>query len=154
MGLSPLCTVGAAEFEPPASGRTALFSIAIEFDVFSLALPVVAEGDVVQLVSCFWLDGAVDCAAAGPTTNDATKTTAATRHTMFTPVELKPLPKWNVLARRWFQLPSAARIELSHRPYGARSLVIRSCPRLVLRMVEASEASLAEHHPDQGADEV
>src|SRR4051794_38406124 len=52
MGLSPLCTVGAAEFEPPASGRTALFSIAMEFDVFSLALPVVAEDDVVQLVSC------------------------------------------------------------------------------------------------------
>jgi len=76
MGFSPLCTVGAAEFEPPASGRIALFSIAMEFDVFSLALPVVAEGDVVQLVSCFWLDGAVDCAAAGPTINDARKTTA------------------------------------------------------------------------------
>jgi hypothetical protein len=89
MGLSPLCTVGAAEFEPPASGRTALFSIAIEFDVFSLARPVVAEREVVQLVSCFWLDGVVDCAAAGPTTNDATKTTAAMRHTMFTPVEQK-----------------------------------------------------------------
>jgi hypothetical protein len=96
MGLPPLCTVGAAEFEPPASGRIALFSMAIEFDVFSLALPMLAEDDVVQLVSCFWLDGAVDCAAAGPTTNDATKTTAATRHTMFTPVEQKPFPKWNV----------------------------------------------------------
>jgi hypothetical protein len=38
MGLPPLCTVGAAEFEPPASGRIALFSIAMEFDVFSPAL--------------------------------------------------------------------------------------------------------------------
>src|SRR5205823_4780003 len=70
MGFAPLCTVGAAEFEPPASGRTALFSIAMEF------APVVAEGEVVQLVSCFWLGGAVDCAAAGPTINDARKTTA------------------------------------------------------------------------------
>src|SRR5436190_12562552 len=103
MGLSPLCTVGAAEFEPPASGRTALFSIAMEFDVFSLALPVVAEGEVVQLVSCFWPDGAVDCAAAGPTINDARKTTAATRPTMFTP-ERKLFPKWNVLPTRWFHL--------------------------------------------------
>jgi len=45
MGLPPLCTVGAADFEPPASGRIALFSIAMEFDVLSSALPVVAAGE-------------------------------------------------------------------------------------------------------------
>ncbi|HMH73470.1 MAG TPA: hypothetical protein VK554_14335, partial [Bradyrhizobium sp.] len=70
MGLPPLCTVGAADFEPPASGTIALFSIAMEFDVFSPALPVVAAGDVVQFVSGFSLDGVVDCAAAAPTTNN------------------------------------------------------------------------------------
>src|ERR1700704_6380683 len=53
MGLPPLCTVGAAEFEPPASGRIAPFSIAMEFDVFSSALPEVAADDVVQLVLLF-----------------------------------------------------------------------------------------------------
>jgi hypothetical protein len=79
MGLPPLCTVGAAEFEPPASGRIALFSIAMEFDVFSPALPVVAADELVQLVSCFSLDGAVDCAAAAPITNDPAKIAAATR---------------------------------------------------------------------------
>jgi len=45
MGLPTLCTVGAADFEPPASGRIALFSIAMEFDVLSSALPVVAAGE-------------------------------------------------------------------------------------------------------------
>ena len=35
IGFPPLCTVGAAELEPPASGTIALFSTAIEFDVFS-----------------------------------------------------------------------------------------------------------------------
>ena len=81
MDLPPLCTVGAAEFEPPASGKIALFSIAMEFDVFSLALPEVAADDVVQLVSCFSLDGVVDCdwAPAAPTTNDPAKIAAATR---------------------------------------------------------------------------
>src|SRR6202171_5518169 len=79
MGLPPLCTVGAAEFEPPASGRTALFSTAMEFDVLSLALPDVAAEEVVQLVSCFSLDGAVDWATAGPTANDPTKIAAPTR---------------------------------------------------------------------------
>jgi hypothetical protein len=49
IGLPPLCTVGAAEFEPPASGRTALFSTATEFDVLALPLPDVAAEDVVQL---------------------------------------------------------------------------------------------------------
>jgi hypothetical protein len=42
MGLPPRCTVGAAEFEPPASGRIALFSIAMEFGVFLPTLPEVA----------------------------------------------------------------------------------------------------------------
>ena len=79
MGLPPLCTVGAADFEPPASGRTALFSTAMEFDVLSPALPDVAAVEVVQLVSCFSLDAAVDWATAGPTTNDPAKIAAPTR---------------------------------------------------------------------------
>jgi hypothetical protein len=79
MGLSPLCTVGAAELAPPASGRIALFSTAIEFDVFSSPCPEVAEPVVVQLVSGFSLDGIVDCAAAGPMTNDPTRIAAAAR---------------------------------------------------------------------------
>ena len=79
MGLPPLCTVGAAEFEPPASGRIALFSNAKEFDVFSPALPVAAADDVVQLVSGFSLDGVVDCAAAAPTTTNPAKIAAVTR---------------------------------------------------------------------------
>jgi len=79
MGLPPLCTVGAAEFDPPASGRTALFSTAMEFDVFSSALPEVAAGDVVQLVSCFSLDGAVDWARAVPPTTSPAKAAIAIR---------------------------------------------------------------------------
>jgi hypothetical protein len=79
MGLSPLCTVGAAELAPPASGRTALFPIAIEFDVFSSPRPEVADPVVVQLVSGFSLEGAVDCAAAGPTTSVPTRMAAAAR---------------------------------------------------------------------------
>ena len=63
-GLPPLCTVGAAEFAPPASGSTALFSTDIEFAVFSSPLPVVAAGDVVQAVSGLASDVPVDCAAA------------------------------------------------------------------------------------------
>ena len=79
IGLLPLCTVGAAEFEPPASGRTALFSIAMEFDVLSLSLPDVAAEEVVQLVSCFSLDGVVDWATPGPTSNQPAKTAAPMR---------------------------------------------------------------------------
>jgi hypothetical protein len=79
MGLSPLCTVGAADFEPPASGRTALFSTAMELDVLSPALPDVAAVEVVQLVSCFSLDGAVDWAIAGPTINNPAKIAVPTR---------------------------------------------------------------------------
>jgi hypothetical protein len=77
--LPSLCTVGAAEFVPSASGRIALFSIAMEFDFFSPALPVVAGGEVIQLVSGLSLDGVVNCAAAAPTTKYPAKTAAATR---------------------------------------------------------------------------
>ena len=78
-GLPPLCTVGAAEFAPPASGSTALFSTAIEFAVFSSPLPVVAAGDVVQAVSGLSPDAAVDWAAAALTLNAAAKIAAAMR---------------------------------------------------------------------------
>jgi hypothetical protein len=79
MGLPPLCTVGAAELAPPASGSTALFSTAIEFDVFSSPRPDVAEPVVVQLVSGFSLWGVVDCAVAGPMTNVPTSIATAAR---------------------------------------------------------------------------
>ena len=78
-GLPPLCTVGAAEFAPPASGSTALFSTAIEFAVFSSPLPVVAAGDVVHAVSGLSPDAAVDWAATAPTLNAAAKIAAAMR---------------------------------------------------------------------------
>ena len=79
MGLPPLCTVGAAEFDPPASGKIALFSIAMEFEVFSAALPVVAADEVVQLVSGFALEGVVDCAAAAPAVSNPANTAAVRR---------------------------------------------------------------------------
>jgi hypothetical protein len=78
-GLSPLCTVGAAEFAPPASGSTALFSTAIEFAVFSVPLPDVAAGDVVQAVSGFAPDVPVDWATAALTLNSPATIAAATR---------------------------------------------------------------------------
>ena len=78
-GLPPLCTVGAAEFEPPASGSTALFSTDIEFAVFSSPLPVVAAGDVVQAVSGLSSDVPVDWAAAALTLNSPATIAAATR---------------------------------------------------------------------------
>ena len=87
MGLSSLCTVGAAEFAPPASGRTALFSNAMELDVLSSPLPEVAVPVVVQLVSGFSLEGAVDCAAAGPTIN------VAEEHSSFDAHFLTPMSK-------------------------------------------------------------
>jgi hypothetical protein len=71
--------VGAAEFEPPASGSTALFSIAMEFEVFSSPLPEVAAPVVVQLVSGLAADGAAVCATAEPITNNPAKTAAAVR---------------------------------------------------------------------------
>ena len=78
-GLPPLCTVGAAEFAPPASGSTALFSTAIEFAVFSSPLPVVAAGDVVHAVSGLSPEAAVDWAAAALTLNRPARIAAAMR---------------------------------------------------------------------------
>ena len=78
-GLPPLCTVGAAEFEPPASGSIALFSTDIEFAVFSSPLPVVAAGDVVQAVSGLASDVPADWAAAALTPNSPATIAAATR---------------------------------------------------------------------------
>jgi hypothetical protein len=78
-GFSPLCTVGAAEFVPPASGSTALLPTVCEFDVFSSPLPDVAAGDVVQAVSCFSPDGAVDWAEVVPTPITAMRIAAAAR---------------------------------------------------------------------------
>jgi hypothetical protein len=78
-GLPPLCAVGAAEFAPPASGSTALFSTDIEFAVFSSPLPAVAAGDVVQAVSGLSPDVTVDCAAAALTLNSPATIAAATR---------------------------------------------------------------------------
>jgi hypothetical protein len=78
-GLPPLCTVGAAEFAPPASGSTALFPTSTELAVFSSPLPVVAAGDVVHAVSGLSPDAAVDWAAAGLTLNAAAKIAAAMR---------------------------------------------------------------------------
>jgi hypothetical protein len=78
-GLPPLCTVGAAESAPPASGSTALFPTAIELAVFSSPLPVVAAGDVVQAVSGLSPDAPVDWAAAPLTLNSPARIAAATR---------------------------------------------------------------------------
>lgn len=78
-GLPPLCTVGAAELEPPASGNTALFSTAMEFAVFSSPLPDVAAGDVVQAVSCQPTEGAVDWADAALAPITVARNAAATR---------------------------------------------------------------------------
>jgi hypothetical protein len=78
-GLPPLCTVGAAEFAPPASGSTALFSTAIELAVFPSPLPVVAAGEVVQAVSGLASDVPVDWAAAALTLNSPATIAAATR---------------------------------------------------------------------------
>jgi hypothetical protein len=78
-GLPPLCTVGAAEFAPPASGSTALFSTAIELAVFSSPLPVVAADEVVHAVSGLSAEAAVDWAAAGLALNAAAKIAPATR---------------------------------------------------------------------------
>lgn len=113
MGLPPLCTVGAAEFEPPASGKIALFSIAMEFDVFSPPVPVVAADDDVQLVSCFSLDG-VDCAAAAPTTNEPARIATAKR-IIFISRDRKSL----------FQIQKAERSAMTMVPLGSFSGPIR-----------------------------
>ena len=107
-GLPPLCTVGAAEFEPPASGSTALFSTAIELAVFSSPFPVVAAGDVVQAVSDLSADAAVDWAAAVLTLNTAAKIAAAT-WIIFVSDDLETAcPTENVLLQRWFRGTSLA----------------------------------------------
>ena len=106
-GLPPLCTVGAAEFEPPASGSTALFSMAIELAVFSSPLPVVAAGEVVQAVSGLSPDAAVDCADAVPTLNIAAKIAAATWIILVSDGPETACPEENVLVQRWFRGTSA-----------------------------------------------
>jgi hypothetical protein len=78
-GSSPLCTVGAAEFAPPASGSTALFPTVCEFDVFSSPCPDVAAGDVVQAVSSFFADPAVVWADAALAPITVATIAAATR---------------------------------------------------------------------------
>jgi hypothetical protein len=103
--LPPLCTVGAAEFAPPASGNTALFSTAIEFEVFSSPLPEVADPVVVQLVSGFAPEGVVDWAIAGPMTNAPTRITAAARIILISFVTEKHssnIHEENVPWQRWF----------------------------------------------------
>ena len=77
--MSPLCTVGAAELAPPASGTTALLPTVMEFEVFSSPLPEVAADDVVQFVSSFWLEGLVVCATEALAINEPAITVAAMR---------------------------------------------------------------------------
>jgi hypothetical protein len=91
-GLPPLCTVGAAESDPPASGSTALFSMAMELAVFSSPLPVVAAGDVVHAVSGLSLEAAVDCAAAVLTLNIPARITAGMRIIIFS--SGRKVPTW------------------------------------------------------------
>jgi len=92
IGFPPLCTVGAAELEPPASGRIALFSTAIEFDVFSSPWPEVAAGEVVQLVSGF-CPVVAGCAMAAPV-SEAARTAAAIRSSTQTSGECElPFPR-------------------------------------------------------------
>ena len=105
-GLPPLCTVGAAELAPPASGRTALFSIAIEFDVFSSPWPEVAAGEVVQLVSGF-CPVVAGCAIAAPV-SEAARTAAAIRSSTQTSGELVfHVRRQNFSLVQWFR-PAAA----------------------------------------------
>ena len=78
-GFPSLCTVGAAEFAPPASGRTALFPTSIELAVFFSPLPVVAAGDVVHAVSGLSPDAAEAWASAVLTLNAAARIAAAAR---------------------------------------------------------------------------
>ena len=109
-GLPPLCTVGAAEFEPPASGSTALFSTATELAVFSSPLPVVAAGDVVQAVSGLLPEAAVDWAAAVLTLNIAAKIAAATWIIFLSDGPETACPRENDLMQRWFRRDRACGI--------------------------------------------
>jgi hypothetical protein len=80
IGLPPLWTVGAAEsFSPPASGRMALFSIAIDVSAVLPALPVVVFDAVLQLVSGFAPAGALVCDNAGVTANNPARAVAMKR---------------------------------------------------------------------------
>jgi hypothetical protein len=77
MALPSLCIVGAAEVpSPPASGRIALFSIAIDVSAVLPALPVVVFDVVLQLVSGFALAGALVCDSAGVTASNPAMTVA------------------------------------------------------------------------------
>jgi hypothetical protein len=109
-GLSPLCTVGAAEFAPPASGNTALFPTAIEFDVFSSPRPEVADPVVVQLVSGFSFEGVVGCAVAGPMTNVPTRIAVAARSIFNSLTE-----------NRFFQIPGRQRYAATIVPRAVQS---------------------------------
>ena len=100
IGFPPLCTVGAAELEPPASGRIALFSTAIEFDVFSSSWPEVAAGEVVQLVSGF-CPVVAGCAMAAPV-SEAARTAAAIRSSTQASGESRSAGR-NVATQRWFR---------------------------------------------------
>jgi hypothetical protein len=105
IGFPPLCTVGAAELEPPASGRIALFSTAIEFDVFSSPWPEVAAGEVVQLVSGF-CPVVAGCAMAAPV-SEAARTATAIRSSTQTSGECELVFSRsagpNVATQRWFR---------------------------------------------------
>ncbi|MBR2121173.1 MAG: hypothetical protein V4458_11610 [Pseudomonadota bacterium] len=57
----------------------ALFSIAMEFVEGEAALPVVAPGDVLQLVSGLSADGAAVCAKTGVVVNTPTRIAAVKR---------------------------------------------------------------------------
>jgi hypothetical protein len=71
IGLPSFWTVGAADFfSPSASGRTALFSIAMDVSDVLPALPVVVFDAVLQLVSGFSLVGALVCDSAGVAANN------------------------------------------------------------------------------------
>ena len=124
-GLPPLCTVGAAEFAPPASGRTALFSTAIEFVVFSSPLPDVADPVVVQLVSGFSLEGVVDCAAAGPMTNVPTRIAVAARSIFISMTENRLLNSnlgRNVQSWLWFHCGNARQPRSGVLPLGSANV--------------------------------
>jgi hypothetical protein len=107
--------LGAAELAPPASGRIALFSTAIEFDVFSSPLPEVAAPVVVQLVSGFWLEGVVDCANAGPTTNVPTRIAAAVRIMLISCSRKRLFQIWKMERPERTMVPRAGAIEMVER---------------------------------------
>ena len=75
IGFPSLCTVGAAELAcPPAEGRIALFSIAIELAVLPVVWSLPAAADGVQFVSGLLLAGAEVCASAGVAASRAATT--------------------------------------------------------------------------------